>query len=78
MNRLHTHLSGKLASHAAVAASFLLLHTPTAKAYAQLLATAQTLPSQGVTVKRAILLKELLGQWEKQYNTTIVYKTALV
>jgi TonB-linked SusC/RagA family outer membrane protein len=77
MNRIHTHFPGPLARHAAVAASLLLLHTPASGAYAQLLASAQG-PQQRQTARRAVPLKELLGQWEKQYNTTIVYKTDLV
>ncbi|WP_375434831.1 SusC/RagA family TonB-linked outer membrane protein [uncultured Hymenobacter sp.] len=78
MNRLHTPFSGPLARHATVAAGLLLLHTPAAGAYAQLLASAQTPQQQRQVAKRAVPLKELLGQWEKQYNTTIVYKTDLV
>lgn len=78
MNRLPTHFNGKLAFRAAAAASLLLLQTPAAEANAQLLATAHPSPLQGVAVPRAVPLKELLGQWEKQYTTTIVYKTDLV
>jgi TonB-linked SusC/RagA family outer membrane protein len=73
-----TSLSGPFARRAALAAG-LLLAVPAAEAYAQLLASAHIPTRQErPTTTHTVQLKELLGRWEKQYNTTIVYKTDLV
>jgi len=77
MQPLYTHLTGPFARRATTAAS-LLLYLPAVEAHAQLLATVQLPAQQQPTTARTVQLKELLGQWEKQYNTTIVYKTDLV
>jgi TonB-linked SusC/RagA family outer membrane protein len=78
MNPHDIPFSGPFARRATLAAS-LLLSVPAAEASAQLLASAQ-IPAQQErpAATRTVQLKELLGHWEKQYNTTIVYKTDLV
>jgi TonB-linked SusC/RagA family outer membrane protein len=78
MHKPFTSFQGPLARQAAVAAGLLLLHLPVARAHAQLVAAIQNPAQQRPTAPHAVPLKELLGQWEKQYNATIVYKTDLV
>lgn len=77
MHPLYIHLTGPFARRATAAAS-LLLYLPAAEAHAQMLAAVQLPAPQQPAAARTVQLKELLGQWEKQYNTTIVYKTDLV
>jgi TonB-linked SusC/RagA family outer membrane protein len=77
MTLLHTHLTKPLVRRATAAAS-LLLYLPAAQASAQLVAAAHLPAQQQPAAPQAVPLKELLGQWEKQYNATIVYKTDLV
>jgi len=77
MNPVPTHFYTPFVCRATLAAS-LLLYTPVSEASAQLLASARIASQQIPTAKNSVQLKELLGQWEQQYHTTIVYKTDLI
>ncbi len=77
MPPLYTHLTGPFARRATAAAS-LILYLPAVEAAGQVLASAQVPAQQHPAATHAVQLKELLGQWEKHYHTTIVYKTDLV
>lgn len=77
MSKTFTLTGGQPARALILVAGTLLLQSPGSTATAQLLASNQPVQTQP-TAAATVALRELLSQWEKQYQSTIAYDSEVV
>lgn len=77
MTSTRTLLSGRPVRSLLLTSSVLLLHVPGSPVLAQMLASAQPIPTRNAS-SAAVPLKQLLSEWEAQYQTIIAYDTEVV
>ncbi|MGI4870853.1 MAG: SusC/RagA family TonB-linked outer membrane protein [Janthinobacterium lividum] len=78
MSKTPTLPGGQPARLVLLTAGALLLQAPNSVAVAQLLASARPLQSRPTAAAPTIPLRQLLGQWERQYKSIIAYDSDVV